>query len=154
MEDEKENSIAEKILEILENENATVKDFSKKIGVKENIIRTTINRMKKYNLVSESGLHRDRYKVYTLGKFDEKTAKRFYEVESQFIDKLTTFLLDRKERQTIFRRYKNDPDTIYSEENDIKMGYLIESLLQTARSELLDDPDFIKELKKKLSKLA
>ena len=47
MEDEKENSIAEKILEILANENATVKDFSKKIGVKENIIRTTINRMKK-----------------------------------------------------------------------------------------------------------
>lgn len=64
-------SIAEQILDVLRETHGTVKDLSITLDLSENVVRTTINRMKKRNLIQETGIFRTRYKVFRISKPEE-----------------------------------------------------------------------------------
>ena len=61
--------------------------------------------------------------------------------------------MNKGKRRTIFRKYEYKPENLKDEDNDVKMGYLIESLLQTAKKELLEDSHFLKKLKSQIQKV-
>ena len=143
-----EKSISELIIDILEEQDATVKELSKTVNISENVIRTTINRMKDSKLILETGLFRDRYKIYTTKKLTKRE-----EIERAFLERLKNAVLNRDKREAIFRKYSEEPDDIYTEEIDVKAGFFIELLIQKAKEELLEDDEFLEELKEKFKKL-
>ena len=147
-EDDSERSISELIIDILEGQDATVRELSEKLNVSENVIRTTINRMKENKFILETGLFRNRYKVYTTKKLTKRE-----EIERDFLERLKNAVLNRDKREAIFRNYSKEPDDIYTEEIDVKAGFLIELLIQKAKEELLEDDEFLEELKEKFKKL-
>ena len=64
-------SIAEQILDVLRETHATVKDLSITLDISENVIRTTINRLKGRNLIRETYTFRNRYKVFRISRPEE-----------------------------------------------------------------------------------
>ena len=146
-------SIADKVLKILKENDATTKKLSEKLHVNENIIRTTINRMKKNDLIHEIGLYRNRYKVYRFGDPDEIKAERINMIQQEIVDKITNLVLNKNERKAVFKKYQYDSENLNDEEIDIKIGFFVETLFQMAKNELLDDFEFLDDLKKKLQKI-
>ncbi len=141
-----EKSVAERILIFLKEKDATVKDLSEGLDLSENVIRTTINRMKENDLVQETGVFRDRFKIYTRGGLSEREV-----IKRDFLKRLLKTVRNRGRRQVIYRKYKDDIDKFYSEEDiDMQMGFFVESLIQTAKKELIEDPEFIEELADKI----
>lgn len=137
-----EKSVAERILIFLKEKDAIVKDLSEGLGLSENVVRTTINRMKEKDLVQETGVFRDRFKIYRIGDLSEGEV-----IKRDFLKRLLETIQNRGKRQAIYRKYKGDIDKFYSEEDiDMKMGFFVESLIQTAKKELIEDPKFIEEL--------
>jgi predicted ArsR family transcriptional regulator len=66
-----EESTTEQIVSILKETNATIKDFSQTLDLSENIVRTTINRLKKHGVVKHTGMFINRYKLWRLVKPEE-----------------------------------------------------------------------------------
>jgi len=62
--------VRDRILELLKvNENLTIEEIHEKTGINQRSIRTSINRyLKPNNFIKETGLFRNRYKVYTLSE--------------------------------------------------------------------------------------
>lgn len=141
-----EKSVAERILIFLKEKDAIVKDLSEGLDLSENVIRTTINRMKEKDLVQETGVFRDRFKIYRIGGLSEREV-----IKKDFLERLLEAIQNRGKRQIIYRKYKDDIDKFYSEEDiDMKMGFFVELLIQTAKKELVEDPKFIEELADKI----
>ena len=145
-----DKSVAKRILKFLKENDATVKTLSEGLDLSENIIRTTINRMKGKDLVQETGVFRDRFKIYRAGVLSEREF-----IKKDFLERLLKSIQNRGKRQTIFKKYNGNIDKFYSEEDiDMKVGFFVESLIQTAKEgvkeelkeRLKQDPEFIKEV--------
>ncbi len=73
------------------------------------------------------------------------------EIEKRIIENLTQTLLNKGKRKTIFNKFEEATETERNSfENEVKMGYLVEKLLQTAKDELLQNEDFVNELTDKI----
>jgi len=78
-----------KILNCLKKRDLTIREMAKETKVKENTIRVVINRTLKPDLIKETGLHRDRYKVYTLNKRSNGELKKGFQEFNSLFSKLS-----------------------------------------------------------------
>lgn len=83
-----EKSYAEQIIDILRETHATVKNLSETLDISENIVRTTINRMKKKDLIVETNLFRNHYKVYRLGNLNEIKTDKLIGIDREILKKM------------------------------------------------------------------
>ena len=83
-----EKSYAEQIIDILRETHTTVKNLSEILDVSENIVRTTINRMKKKDLIVETNLFRNHYKVYRLGNLNEIKTDKLSEIDREILKRM------------------------------------------------------------------
>ena len=95
-------------------------------------------------------MFRDRFKIYRAGVLSEREF-----IKKDFLERLLKSIQNRGKRQTIFKKYNGNIDKFYSEEDiDMKVGFFVESLIQTAKEgvkeelkeRLKQDPEFIKEV--------
>ena len=59
-------TLGQRIMRELRKEHLTIKQLKEILGKKENIIRTTINRLKEKNFIKETGEFIDRYKIFKI----------------------------------------------------------------------------------------
>ena len=83
-----EESTTEQIVSILKETNATIKDFSQTLDLSENIVRTTINRLKKHGVVKHTGMFINRYKLWRLAKPEELDVNANFEEYREILIKM------------------------------------------------------------------
>lgn len=71
-------------------------------------------------------------------------------IEREIVEKFMEVLTNKGKRQTIFNQFIHKEEDLKEESNDVKMGFFMESLMNTMKKELLEDEDFLKQLKSKL----
>jgi integrase len=71
-------------------------------------------------------------------------------IEKEIIDRILDNILNKGKRQTIFQNFDDDPKKLQDEDSDMRVGYMVQKIIETVKAELLEDSDFIKELKSKL----
>ncbi len=72
------------------------------------------------------------------------------EIEKEIMDRIIDNLLNKGKRQTIFTNFDDNPDDLKDEDADMRVGYMVQKIIETVKEELLEDDNFIKELKSKL----
>ena len=82
------HSSTEQIVSILKETNATIKDFSQTLDLSENIVRTTINRLKKHGVVKHTGMFINRYKLWRLAKPEELDVNANFEEYREILIKM------------------------------------------------------------------
>ena len=76
---ENDQSVSERIINVLREINATTKDLSEDLEIGENYIRTVINRLIKHGVIKHTGRFINRYKLYRLAKPEELEMNINYE---------------------------------------------------------------------------
>jgi len=66
------------------------------------------------------------------------------------MDRIIENILNKGKRQTIFNNFDDNPEDLKDEDADMRTGYMVQKVIETVKQELLEDEDFIKELKSKL----
>ena len=100
----------EKIVQLLEKENLTVKEISEKLNMNENQTRVYVNRLKKENKIIVAGI-KNRYKVYKIKEErDPKAIKILQELLYDFtkLYYLMTLKMEVKDNIEL-----NEEDTIF-----------------------------------------
>jgi len=86
------------------------------------------------------------------------------EIEREIMDRIIDNILNKGKRQTIFTLFDDNPENLKDEDADMRVGYMVQKIIETAKEEileddkiiesvkrgLLEDKDFIKDLKSKL----
>ncbi len=76
---ENDQSVSERIINVLREINATTKDLSEDLEIGENYVRTVINRLTKHGVIKHTGRFINRYKLYRLAKPEELEMNLNYE---------------------------------------------------------------------------
>lgn len=72
------------------------------------------------------------------------------EIEKEIMDRIIDNILNKGKRQTIFNNFDDNPEDLDDEDVDMRTGYMVQKIIETVKQELLEDKDFIKDLKSKL----
>jgi len=72
------------------------------------------------------------------------------EIEKEIMDRIIDNILNKGKRQTIFTNFDDNPEDLKDEDADMRTGYMVQKIIETVKEELLEDKDFIKDLKSKL----
>lgn len=72
------------------------------------------------------------------------------EIEKEIYDRILSNILNKGKRHTIFQSFDDNPEDLKDEDADMHIGYVIQKLFETVKEELLEDDNFINELKSKL----
>ena len=72
------------------------------------------------------------------------------EIEKEIMDRIIDNILNKGKRQTIFTNFDDNPEDLKDEDIDMRTGYMVQKIIETVKEELLEDEDFINELKSKL----
>lgn len=84
---ENDQSIVEQIINVLRKTNATIKDLTQTIDHSENVIRVTVNRMKRRGIIRHTGRFINRFKLYRLAK-PEELERHEYELVKKILIKI------------------------------------------------------------------
>jgi len=101
-------------------------------------------------------------KHYPLGKDLESNFKAIQEelcgvknsdtreqIEKEIVNRIIDNIVNKGKRQTIFSNFDDNPEELKDENVDMHVGYMVQKIFETVKSELLGDQDFINELKSK-----
>ena len=72
------------------------------------------------------------------------------EIEKEIMDRIIDNILNKGKRQTIFNNFDDNPEDLKDEDADMRTGYMVQKIIETVKQEILEDEDFINELKTKL----
>ncbi len=72
------------------------------------------------------------------------------EIEKEIMDRIIDNILNKGKRQTIFQNFDDNPEDLKDEDADMRVGYMVQKIIETVKEELLEDDNFITELKSKL----
>ncbi|MBA7492956.1 hypothetical protein ES702_03509 [subsurface metagenome] len=72
------------------------------------------------------------------------------EIEKEIMDRIIDNILNKGKRQTIFTNFDDNPEDLKDEDIDMRTGYMVQKIIETVKKEILEDKEFIKELKSKL----
>lgn len=102
-------------------------------------------------------------KHYPLGKDLESNFKAIQEelcgvknsdtreqIEKEIVNRIIDNIVNKGKRQTIFSNFDDNPEELKDENVDMHVGYMVQKIFETVKSELLGDQDFINDLKSKL----
>jgi len=71
------------------------------------------------------------------------------EIEKEIMDRIIDNILNKGKRQTIFTNFDDNPEDLKDEDADMRVGYVVQKIIETVKQEILEDEDFIDELKSK-----
>lgn len=71
------------------------------------------------------------------------------EIEKEIMDRIIENILNKGKRQTIFTNFDDNPEDLKDEDADMRVGYMVQKIIETVKEELLEDDNFIQELKSK-----
>jgi len=71
------------------------------------------------------------------------------EIEKEIMDRIIENILNKGKRHTIFNNFDDNPEDLKDEDADMRVGYVVQKIIETVKEELLEDEDFINELKSK-----
>ncbi len=76
--------------------------------------------------------------------FEIRESSKREEIEKEIIENITQALLNRGKRKSIFNKFElASEDDRKDFSNEIRMNFVVEKLIQSAKEELLKDPNFI-----------
>lgn len=83
-----ELSVSERIIGVLRETNATIKDLSEALEIDENYVRVVMNRLVKNGVIIHTGRFINRYKLYRLAKPEELEMNINYEKNRDILIKM------------------------------------------------------------------
>lgn len=89
----------------------------------------------------------DNFKLIQEELFGVRESDTRQQIEREIIQNLTTALLNKGKRETIFRKYQNQTEDIQQEQIDVQESMLLESIIQESNKitteDLINNPDFM-----------
>ena len=65
------------------------------------------------------------------------------------MDRIIDNILNKGKRHTIFTNFDDNPEDLEDEDADMRVGYVVQKIIETVKEELFEDDNFIDELKSK-----
>ncbi len=87
------------------------------------------------------------YKMIQDELFGVRGSDTHEEIEKQIMDRIIENILNKGKRHSIFKDFDDNPEDLKNEDVDVRVGYMVQKIIQTIKEEILEDEDFIKELK-------